>query len=150
MLTVTYSIVALELEQKKSAGPFLRFRNTYVTVFEIFVPQVAPVAWLGDAIAIKDPTAAIFRTKPRRDSFPCFTAPISWRKSRSFMTGSHTPQVIPCDALAILQDACNSQSEQATMPPSTTAPEHIHKEKPEWHGFIFCWRASARSAGRWG
>ena len=24
-------------------------------------PQVAPVAWLGDAIAIKDPTAAIFR-----------------------------------------------------------------------------------------
>ena len=43
------------------------------------------------------------RTKLRRDSLPCFTAPISWRKSRSFMTGSHTPQVIPCDALAILR-----------------------------------------------
>lgn len=43
MLTVTYSIVALELEQKKYAGTFHRFRNIYVTAFEIFVLLVASI-----------------------------------------------------------------------------------------------------------
>src|SRR5262245_41894817 len=59
--------------------------------------------------------------KPRRDSFPCLTAPIRRRISRSFMTCSLNPLSHFPVALAILQDACKSQSEQDATVPSMTA-----------------------------
>src|SRR5260370_1042847 len=51
----------------------------------------------------------------------------------------------PPDALAILQDACKSQSEQAAKPSSTMARPGMMEGR--WRGFILYWRGFVKTAG---
>src|SRR6478672_12980938 len=82
------------------------------------------------AIGAVSPTAIMRRTKPRRDRPPVFTLSIRPRNSRSFMAAPFLGH--PSDALAILQDACNPQSQQAGPLQSTTPRLERGSETMAW------------------